>query len=313
MQSDSSTRVLLALILVCLLVLVGQGTGLIPRAGHDDGQAAARYTMMVLPQKRGGSLAVRVDTVTGTVWRKDLEGEGPWVIVDRETRDAAAAAMGLEPSEEPPAAGLAPVSVPIPPPTPGAPKPVADAAVADTAVGETAPADAVSDGGPAIGDLPDSVAALVADAVPSPARRAQKGLYRALAPEAKARGIDVRPRQDLSALVAMARTAPEPVLQEIAVEQIAAYPPRSSVPALVELLDHPSTSVVRKVARSLKKAGDPSAIAPLREVAANHKSGKVRRVAELAIEKLENPTGSKADTSSDSTAGAASHTDTDTD
>ena len=83
MQSDSVTRVLLAFIVVCLLLLLAQG------AGTSDGGAPSstdgRFKVFVQPMK-GGALLVKADTATGMVWRKSLTGDGPWVLVDEESR-----------------------------------------------------------------------------------------------------------------------------------------------------------------------------------------------------------------------------------
>ena len=86
MQSDSVTRVLLAFIVVCLLLLLAQGAG---TGGTSEGSAPSstegRFKVFVQPMK-GGALLVKADTATGMVWRKSLTGDGPWVLVDEESR-----------------------------------------------------------------------------------------------------------------------------------------------------------------------------------------------------------------------------------
>ena len=91
MQSDLITRVLLAAIVLCQLLLIGQHA-------MDSGSSASaqapepRYHVQVSGMRKGGPLLVRTDRVTGTVWRKSLSGDGPWVVVDEETREAGASA-----------------------------------------------------------------------------------------------------------------------------------------------------------------------------------------------------------------------------
>lgn len=88
MHSDLATRVLLASILLCLLVLLGQSMGLLPSAGSAVVvPETGRYLIEVAPHRRGELLLVRTDTVTGLVWRKALTSDGPWVLVDQEFPD----------------------------------------------------------------------------------------------------------------------------------------------------------------------------------------------------------------------------------
>jgi hypothetical protein len=69
MQPDSATRILLALILVCLVILIVQGfTGGAERAN------VGRYD--VTGMRVGGPVLVRTDTATGQTWKLELRGGG---------------------------------------------------------------------------------------------------------------------------------------------------------------------------------------------------------------------------------------------
>ena len=62
-------KVVLALILVCLLVLLGWGRDGVPsdeRAGFET--ATGRFEFVVFPFRRGRTILVRHDTATGEVW-----------------------------------------------------------------------------------------------------------------------------------------------------------------------------------------------------------------------------------------------------
>lgn len=65
MNADLITRALLAGILLCLALLVFQGTG---GAGPQPG----RFELEILSVRRGSPIVVRTDTATGRSWR--LEG-----------------------------------------------------------------------------------------------------------------------------------------------------------------------------------------------------------------------------------------------
>jgi hypothetical protein len=74
MNTDLTTRILLAGILVCLALLVLQGMGTRP---SDAG--AGRYQVDVVNSRRGVSI-LRTDTETGQMWRsEDFPGEARWV------------------------------------------------------------------------------------------------------------------------------------------------------------------------------------------------------------------------------------------
>jgi hypothetical protein len=81
MQVDSLTRALLAGILGCLLILLGQGWS---RGPADDGLAAAdspnpeRFSVRALMLQRGSPLLLRSDTATGQIWRMGLMDAGRW-------------------------------------------------------------------------------------------------------------------------------------------------------------------------------------------------------------------------------------------
>ena len=80
MQVDNLTRALLAGILVCLLILLGQGFG---RGSAADDPAAAspspeRFTVRTIKLQRGLPLLLRSDTATGQIWRMGLMDAGRW-------------------------------------------------------------------------------------------------------------------------------------------------------------------------------------------------------------------------------------------
>jgi hypothetical protein len=82
MQGDNLARALLAAILVCLLILLGQGwsRGSGPDAG--DGAAASpspeRFDVRAIRLQRGAPLLLRSDTATGQAWRMGLMDVGRW-------------------------------------------------------------------------------------------------------------------------------------------------------------------------------------------------------------------------------------------
>lgn len=92
MSADSYTKVVLALILLCLVVLLANGmTG--PSAGEgvaEAGQGARppQYAIKVIPPqgRRGKSMLLRWETTTGRVWAlKDMMDEAAyWVPLNRE-------------------------------------------------------------------------------------------------------------------------------------------------------------------------------------------------------------------------------------
>ena len=98
MQTDSYTKVVLSLILLCLLVLLAQGFAGAPggaeatEAGLEA--ASSHYAIKVVTQRRGRPTLFRWDTTTGKVWgMKNLLAEGAyWELLDREA----------PPHEEPP-------------------------------------------------------------------------------------------------------------------------------------------------------------------------------------------------------------------
>jgi len=80
MQVDNLTRILLAAILVCLLVFLGQGFG---RGGATDDRAAdspipERFSVRTIRLQRGPPLLLRSDTATGQAWRMGLMDVGRW-------------------------------------------------------------------------------------------------------------------------------------------------------------------------------------------------------------------------------------------
>jgi hypothetical protein len=81
MQADNLTRALLAGILVCLLILLGQGwsrgsaDGDLPTAGSPSPE---RFSLRPIRLKRGPPVLLRSDTATGQVWRMGLMDAGLW-------------------------------------------------------------------------------------------------------------------------------------------------------------------------------------------------------------------------------------------
>jgi hypothetical protein len=98
MQSDAATRILLASILLCLLILVVRGsTG-------ERGPEVGRYS--VTGMRAGGPILVRADSVTGRTWKLELHGSGErWV----EFRDAEPGAAASAPLDQPDQEGANPV------------------------------------------------------------------------------------------------------------------------------------------------------------------------------------------------------------
>jgi len=81
MQIDNLARALLAGILVCLLLLLGQGWS----RGSADGDLAAadspipeRFSLRSVRLQRGPPVLLRSDTATGRVWRMGLMDAGRW-------------------------------------------------------------------------------------------------------------------------------------------------------------------------------------------------------------------------------------------
>ena len=76
MDTDLATKVLLAGILLCLLLLVVQGFG------STDGAQAGRYQMERLATP-DGPMMLRTDTATGQFWRTEGFSDDPrWVRVE---------------------------------------------------------------------------------------------------------------------------------------------------------------------------------------------------------------------------------------
>lgn len=74
MQSDSATKLLLALILVCLVILIVQGLG------GSEGLGAGWGRYQVTGMRAGAPVLIRTDTVTGQVWKLELRGgRDTWV------------------------------------------------------------------------------------------------------------------------------------------------------------------------------------------------------------------------------------------
>lgn len=88
MQSTTTTRLLLGLILVCLLILIVQGFG---------GAGSGRY--QVTGMRAGAPVLIRTDTESGRVWKLELRGGGDrWIpfLEPGESRSDAGATTGTE-------------------------------------------------------------------------------------------------------------------------------------------------------------------------------------------------------------------------
>jgi hypothetical protein len=124
MQPDSVTRVLLALILVCLVILIVQG---VSDGGFPPGWG--RYS--VTGMRAGAPVLIRTDTVTGQVWKLELRGGGDTWVPFTESATGAAHSAAREPAPLPTGAAavereiIEPPEIPSapPPPRPAAPRP----------------------------------------------------------------------------------------------------------------------------------------------------------------------------------------------
>jgi hypothetical protein len=137
MPTDATTRLLLAGILACLIVLVVQGLGSGPRAGGalEEG-GAGRYD--VFSTRAGTPVLIRTDTATGRVWKLELRGgRDRWIqLIEPDEKpagtreDAASQAEPVPAAPEPPAPEPATPSIPAPEPA-AAPSPEPAAAAGD--------------------------------------------------------------------------------------------------------------------------------------------------------------------------------------
>ncbi len=101
MQTDSTTRLLLTGILLCLGLLVIQGY-VAASGNHTSGAAPGRYLALSL---RAGfrSVLLRADTVTGEVWRADdlLDSDAHWFVYSDPLAESAETDVEEAVSEEP--------------------------------------------------------------------------------------------------------------------------------------------------------------------------------------------------------------------
>jgi hypothetical protein len=118
MQTDSYTKVVLSLILLCLVVLLAQGFSGAPGSADATGEeleaARSHYAVKVVQQRRGRPTLLRWDTTTGEVWgMNNLMGKGAyWEPLNREgppeqepsVEDLEPPVGDLEPPAEAPAA-----------------------------------------------------------------------------------------------------------------------------------------------------------------------------------------------------------------
>ncbi len=90
MQTDSYTKVVLTLILLCLVALLVHGfagaSGSAEAIGDEREAGRGHYAIKVVAQRRGRPTLLRWDTTTGRVWgMKNLMGEGSyWEPLNRE-------------------------------------------------------------------------------------------------------------------------------------------------------------------------------------------------------------------------------------
>jgi hypothetical protein len=97
MQSDIATRVLLGAILVCLIILIVQGSS----SGRAPAEPIGRYS--VTGMRAGAPILVRADSATGRAWKLELRGPAEhWVEFREEAADSGATAPGGEPDQERP-------------------------------------------------------------------------------------------------------------------------------------------------------------------------------------------------------------------
>ena len=116
-------------------------------------------------------------------------------------------------------------------------------------------------------------------------RATRKGM---LVEMAKIQGIDLADRpEDLSLLIDLVRNGTPVSLQGWGLTQIAGYPAKDAVPALVRLLDHTDTLTLVQIVNALKSHSDPFAIKPLRRLLESHRNPRVKKAAAAAIESLE--------------------------
>jgi HEAT repeat protein len=158
MQPDSATRILLALILLCLVILIVQGFS---GAGDPLERGWARYS--VIGMRAGSPLLIRTDGATGQVWKLELRGGDRWVAF-QEPDDAQSHPTRRESSTEPAEPGDAEVEVVEPP---GAPRLPSEAPRAAAEVPEVLPPPGTSS---SLADVPDFAKALANEALPSEMR-----------------------------------------------------------------------------------------------------------------------------------------------
>jgi len=126
-------------------------------------------------------------------------------------------------------------------------------------------------------------------------RARRRAARRAMKPEAanalrqelaELQGIELEEKpQDLSALTTLVSSSGSQPLRGWALSQIAKFPPKDAVPALIPLLGHRDNSVVIAVVRALQAQQDPVAIEPLRKLL-EHRNPKVKKAARQAILQL---------------------------
>lgn len=245
MPSDSVTRVLLATILLCLVILVVQGFG--DDGGLDTGWGRYQVTGM----RAGAPVLIRTDTVTGEVWKLELRGGGDrWVAFhEPETGDR----EGGEPEQATRESGDKP----------------ARSASAERDVVEPP-------GAPPLPDAPPRASQEVLDALPPPSAAARDEAAAGAQPEAQGDGL-VR--------LAEALGNPElPAdMRAWVARQLGQVDDPAATTALIEALAAAEPEVVAASLRALAGRDDDRIPAALEKARASD-DPDVRRAAERALE-----------------------------
>jgi hypothetical protein len=126
MPTDTTTRLLLAGILACLIVLIVQGLGSEAQPGGPlQAGGAGRYD--VFSTRAGAPVLIRTDTATGRVWKLELRGgRDRWVeLIEPDDEPAGARAGAPAPAQPAPSAPVAPPAEVTPAPAAVTPAPAA--------------------------------------------------------------------------------------------------------------------------------------------------------------------------------------------
>jgi hypothetical protein len=130
MQADAITRLLLAGILACLVVLVFQGLGREAPAhgGPLEEGGVGRYD--VTSTRAGTPVLIRTDTVSGRVWKLELRGgRDRWIeLIEPDAKPSGEHSAAEPPEAAPVAPAAPPASAPASPAAQPAPAPPAGSA-----------------------------------------------------------------------------------------------------------------------------------------------------------------------------------------